>query len=92
MSIPNYTYATIIILAADREAAQTLTTDQYFNAGASATGEEPASHYFSSGPFSNEEIDIISDASFKKWFRSDDWQNALAGLGLQQIIPVNPEV
>ena len=82
----NYTYATIIIAAEHQQAAQALTTDQYFNAGASETGETPVSHYFHSGPFDNAEIDTLANAPFPKWFRSENWQDALAGLNLKQIL------
>jgi hypothetical protein len=89
----NFTNCTIIVLAADRTKAQDVTTDQYFNAEASADGLLPVTHYFTSGPFSNEEVDAIVNTSWPKWVRSDDWQAALAGLGLVQVIPdVDPSV
>jgi len=83
----NFTNCTIIILAADRAAAQALTTSEYFNAEASATGESPATHYFTSGPFSNTEVDALINDGILTWVRSEDWQSALAGLGLVQVIP-----
>ena len=82
----NYTCSTIIVLAEDRLKAQAVSSDQYFNAEASADGLAPATHYFMSGPFSNEEVDAIVNKTWKKWVRSDDWQGALAGLGLLPII------
>ena len=84
----NYTNCTIIVLAADRIKAQAVSSDQYFNAEASADGLAPATHYFMSGSFSNEEVDAIVNTAWPKWVRSDDWQGALAGLGLVQVVPV----
>lgn len=83
----NYTNCTIIVLAADRLKAQAVSSDQYFNAEASETGEAPATHYFISGPLSNDEIDAIVNTAWPKWVRSDDWQGALAGLGLSAVTP-----
>ena len=84
----NYTNCTIIVLAADRLKAQAVSSDQYFNAEASADGLAPATHYFMSGSFSNEEVDAIVNTAWPKWVRSDDCQGALAGLGLVQVVPV----
>ena len=86
----NYTNCTIIILAADQAAAQALTNTEYFNAAASETGEAPATHYFMSGPFSNVEVDAITNDGFSKWIRSENWQAALADLNLKQIITQEP--
>ena len=88
----NYTCSTIIVLAADRLKAQAVSSDQYFNAEASSDGLAPATHYFMSGPFSNEEVDAIVITAWPKWVRSDDWQGALAGLGLAAVTPAAPEV
>ena len=87
----NYTCSTIIVLAEDRLKAQEVSSDLYFNAEASSDGLAPATHYFMSGPFSNEEVDAIVNTAWPKWVRSDDWQGALAGLGLVQVVPVIPE-
>jgi len=88
-----FTNCTIIVLAEDRTKAQDVTTTKYFNAEASSDGMLPVTHYFTSGPFSNEEVDTIVNTSWPKWVRSDDWQAALAGLDLVQVIPdVDPSV
>lgn len=81
----DYTIATIIILIADQVAAQDLTTVEYFTATASETGENPATHCFMTGPFSNNEMDVLTNAPFPKWVRSGDWQAALASMNLQNI-------
>jgi hypothetical protein len=89
----NFTNCTIIVLAEDRTKAQDVTTTEYFNAQASADGQLPVTHYFTSGPFSNDEVDALVNTSWPKWVRSDDWQSALSGLGLVQIIPeIDPSV
>jgi len=88
----NFTASTIIVLAADRLKAQAVSSDQYFNAEASADGLAPATHYFISGPLSNDEIDAIVNTAWPKWVRSDDWQSALAGLGLSAVTPTAPEI
>ena len=88
----NYTCSTIIVLAEDRLKAQVVSSDQYFNAEASSDGLAPATHYFMSGPLSNDEIDAIVNTVWPKWVRSDDWQGALAGLGLSAVTPAVLEI
>ena len=86
----NSTNLTIIIAAADQAAAQADFPD-YFSTGASATGEAPASHYFTQGYFSNAEVDFINNkATWDSMIRCPDWQVALAGEGLQMITPEQP--
>ena len=55
----NYTYATVIISDADKAQAQADMGEGFFNTPLSATGEEPATNWMSSGPFANEELDNI---------------------------------
>ena len=82
----NSTDLTIIIAAADQAAAQADFPD-YFNTGASATGEAPASHYFTQGFFSNLEVDAINNlVTWDSMIRCPDWQVALAGEGLKMIV------
>jgi hypothetical protein len=89
----NFTNCTIIVLAEDRTKAQDVTTTEYFNAQASSDGHLPVTHYFTSGPFNNDEVDALVNTPWPKWVRSDDWQSALAGLGLVQVIPeIDPSV
>ena len=83
----NSTNLTIIISAADQAAAQADTSVDYFIHGASPTGAEPATHYFSAGFFSNDEVDKINNAvAWDSMIRCPEWQVALAGEGLQAII------
>ena len=82
----NSTDLTIIIAAADQAAAQADFPD-YFNTGASADGHAPASHFFTSGFFSNQEVDAINNlVTWDSMIRCPDWQSALAGEGLQMIV------
>jgi hypothetical protein len=52
----DYTFATLIVAAEYRQAAQELLSDQYFLTGLSADGLPPATHYVSAGPFDNSEL------------------------------------
>ena len=80
------TNLTILIAAADQAAAQADTSLDYFIHGASPTGAEPASHYFSAGFFSNDEVDKINNVvTWDSLIRSPEWQMALAGEGLQAV-------
>lgn len=88
----DYTYATIIIEAANQSAAQLLTTDQYFIVGASETGEAPATYYFSSGPFDNSEVDALMNDKFKKWVRFENWQEALTSLNLTKLVEIDADL
>lgn len=82
----NSTNLTIIISAADQAAAQADTSLDYFIHGASPTGAEPATYYFSAGFFSNEEVDKINNVvTWDSMIRCPEWQVALAGEGLQAV-------
>ena len=82
----NSTDLTIIVAAADQSAAQKDFPD-YFNAPASATGQEPAEFFFTSGFFSNAEVDKINNlVTWDSMIRCPEWQVALAGEGLQMIV------
>jgi len=81
----NSTNLTILIAAADQAAAQADFPD-YFNTGASATGEAPAEFFFTQGFFSNQEVDFINnEATWDSMIRCHEWQQALAGEGLKMI-------
>ena len=82
----DWTYATIIIHAADQAAARAEYPD-YFKTPASADGNAPATAYFTAGPFGNDELDaIVNDTNW--WHRvyfGEDSQGALAKQGLKMI-------
>ena len=87
----NSTNLTIIISAADQAAAQADTSLDYFIHGASPTGAEPATHYFSSGFFSNSEVDQINNVvTWDSMIRCPEWQMALAAEGLQAVVVEQP--
>lgn len=79
----NYTFATVAIAAADQAAAQA-NYPEYFNTGASETGEAPATHYVTSGPFDNVELsNMLNYEAFRKGVAfGADAQAGLAQLGL----------
>lgn len=88
----NYTTSTIIVKAVDRLKAQEVTNDQYFNSEASTDGLAPATHYFMSGPFSNEEVDALVNTVWEKWVRSEDWVSALTSINLLPIVAAEPTI
>jgi len=74
----NYTYATVIITADARPAAQTDLGEGFFNTALSADGNEPATHFMSSGPFNNDELQLVVNAVTweRKVYFGQDWQAA----------------
>ncbi len=92
----DYTYATVIIAAADQAAAQAEYPD-YFNAGfyEDIEGADPtvATNYCTSGPFSNTELaDIINDVTWPRKVYFGDTQSVLGLLNLKQVVVAAPEV
>ena len=90
MTTQNFTQATIIISDADAAGMQTLLGDpSLFIALASPTGRLPASNAFTSGPWDNALLDRMTakDFPYSMKVRTADWQVALAGEGLQMIVP-----
>ena len=79
----DYTFAIVAVSAADQAAAKEQYPD-YFNAGASETGEAPATHYVTSGPFDNVELAAIMNLNDwpKRVAFGNDAQQGLAQLGL----------
>lgn len=83
----NYTYATVIVTLANQAKAQAIAGADTFVAGLSADGSEPATHFVTSGPFDNDQLNQLTDATWKKTIRfGTDWQAAVVELGLQQVI------
>ena len=82
----NYTYATVIIAAADQAAAQT-DFPECFTCGLSADGSAPATHYNTSGPWGNDELErIVNGAPWSKRVAfGSDAQAVLAEMGLKPV-------
>lgn len=89
----NYTYATVIISDADKAQAQADMGEGFFNTPLSATGEEPATNWMSSGPFDNTELDKIcnhGEGAFAWPYQisfGQDWQGFVDYLGLKVVYP-----
>ena len=79
----DYTFATVAVAAANQAAAKAQ-YPAYFNTGASETGEAPATHYVTSGPFDNVELAAIMNSTDwpKRVSFGADAQAGLAQLGL----------
>ena len=88
-NIQTWVNATIIIQAADQKGVQAALKDPaLFVTPASPTGQEPATAFFTSGPWSTATMDEMTAKSFpfNIHVRDPDWQVALAGEGLQMIV------
>jgi len=83
----SYTFASVIIAAADKAAAQADLSEYQFTAPLSPTGEAPATHWMSSGPWDNEQLDfIVNEATWpSKVYFGTDWQAAVAAEGLMPV-------
>lgn len=83
----NYTFATVIIKVADKEAAQTDLGAGFFNTELSDTSKSQTTHLMSSGPFDNSELDLIVNSAqwSKKVYFGQDWQAALDAEGLKLV-------
>lgn len=84
----NFTQSTVIILAADQAAAQADMGADFFTTGASPTGELPATNYFTSGPWSNTEMNQMANSVTwpKLMYFGKEWQEALAVNNLQMVV------
>ena len=83
----NYTYATVIVPSENQSKAQAIAGADTFVAGLSADGKQPATHYVTSGPFDNDQLNQLTDATWKKTIRfGDDWQAAIAELNLKTVV------
>ena len=83
----NYTFATVIVADADKAAAQADLGDGFFVTALSADGTEPATHWMSSGPFDNEELNrICNDVAWPRRVTfGQDWQLAIEAHGLMVL-------
>ena len=84
------TFCTVIIPASEQAAAHE-TYPVYFVVGLSATGEEPATHYVSSGAFANSEMTEMVTHIPQGWAFDfgNDLPGALAAAGLQTLSVVD---
>ena len=84
----DYTFATVIIAAADQAKAQADLGEGFFVTALSATGEAPATNFMSSGAFNNAEMNFICNLSAwdKKVYFGQDWQAAITAEGLQLVV------
>jgi len=92
-NIQTWVNASVIIAAADQKGVQTALKDPtLFVTPASPTGQEPATSFFTSGPWSIAVMDEMTAKSFpfNIHVRDPDWQVALAGEGLQMIVVEQP--
>ncbi len=89
-----YTFATVIIPAASKAAAQ-IDLPGSFSAAYTTdpTGVPPATHYVASGHFFNTELDmIVNEDAWPKRVRFGDAVVALADLGLVPVVePVDAQ-
>ena len=84
----SFTFATVIIAAADQAAAQT-DFPGMFTAGYTNDPEQPevATHYVSSGWFYDSELGtIVNDVTWPRTVKFGDAQAALASLNLAPVI------
>ena len=82
------TFASVFIAAADQAQAQSDLGDGYFTAPLSADGTEPATHYWSTGFWFDDELDrIVNDVTWPRTVRFGDAQAALAAEGLMPVTP-----
>ena len=86
-----FTHATVIVADADKAEAVSDLGEGFFATALSADGTEPATHWMSSGPFDNSELDrIVNTYTWpKKVYFGQDWQAALTAEGLQLIADVS---
>jgi hypothetical protein len=84
----NSTFSSVFILAADQEQAQQDLGEGYFTAPLSADGTAPATHYWSTGYWYDEQLDFIcNEATWPKTVKFGDAQAALAEMSLQACTP-----
>ena len=88
-NIQTWVNASVIIAAADQKGVQTALKDPtLFVTPASPTGQEPATAFFTSGPWSTDTMDDMTRKAFPYDIkvRDPDWQVALAGEGLVMVV------
>lgn len=81
----DYTFATVIIDGEYKQQAQADMGDGFFNTGLSVNGDVPATHFMSSGPFDNLELEKIANVVSwpNKVYFGQDWSAAIEAEGLK---------
>jgi len=89
----SYTFASAIIADADKAAAQADLSEYQFTAPLSPTGEAPATHWMSSGPWDDTQLEfIVNEATWpSKVYFGTDWQAAVAAEGLMPVVEAPEE-
>jgi hypothetical protein len=83
----NSTFSSVFITSEDQPAAQADLGEGYFTAPLSADGTAPATHYWSTGYWYDEQLDFIcNEATWPKTVKFGDAQAALASMSLQQVL------
>ena len=83
-----YTFASVIIPDSAKEQAQADLSEYQFTAPLSPTGEAPATHWMSSGPWDDAQLQfIVNEATWPyKVYFGTDWQAAVAAEGLMPVV------
>ena len=81
----SYTFATLVVSAEHQLAAKELLSSDYFNLGLSSDGTSPATHYITSGPFDNTELNKALNQSLVQFWVSFGPEPDFNGL--QQVVP-----
>ena len=86
-----FTHATVIVADADKATAVSDLGEGFFATALSADGTEPATHWMSSGPFNNDELNrICNDVAWpRKVYFGQDWQAAIDCRVLKLIADVS---
>ena len=88
----DFTFVTIIIEDQYRASAQPTLGQGFFTVGLSESGQSPATHWMSSGPFNNDELDKICNQTAWPYLIKfgQDWQSAISTFSLKIVeIPSN---
>jgi hypothetical protein len=81
------TFASCFVEAQYQEQAQQDMGEGYFTAPLSADGTAPATHYWSTGYWYDEQLDmIVNEATWPKTVKFGDAQAALQSMGLMPVV------
>lgn len=81
------TFASMFVESCDQQEAQADLGEGFFTAPLSVTGKAPATHYWASGFFLDDELDlIVNEVIWPCTVKFGDATEALRKLGLQPVI------